>query len=160
MDQRSGLVIDKLLIACSILYVTLPIIIFFGGWLNYYLAAVLSLVFMVFACTLYSEFSPVNIINKSTARFWLIVLACMALWVFMSGIGGFVYQNSDFTARNVFYRDLCNYDWPVIYDDSLQSEEVRKIIGEGGGHNSINILFQLLALPCISVENISARRTS
>ena len=108
---------------------------FFGGWLNYYLAISLSLLFVFFALTLYREFSPVSIINRKTAKFWLIVLACASLWVLLSGIGGVFYQNSDFTARNVFYRDLCNYDWPVIYDNSLQSETVRKIIDWGGGQH-------------------------
>lgn len=158
MNSRCGVIIDKALIVCSILYVTLPVIIFFGGWLNHYLAIVLSLVFTFFACTLYEEFSPINIITKETAKFWLIVLACLALWVFMSGICGVVYQNVDLTARNAFYRDLCNYDWPVIYDNSLQNETVLKLLG--GGYYIIHILFQLVALPSPPIKTIPVQRTN
>lgn len=131
MNSRFGLIMDKLLMACSILYITLPVVIFFGGWLNYYYAVVLSLLFTFFACSLYTEFSPVSIIGRDTAKFWLVVLACMALWVFLSGIGGVTYQNWDLIFRKPIYRDLCGYDWPVIYDNSSQNEAVHEIIGEG-----------------------------
>ena len=38
-----------------------------------------------------------------------------AVWVWWSGIGGWFVQSSDFNARNAVFRDLINYDWPVIY---------------------------------------------
>jgi hypothetical protein len=37
------------------------------------------------------------------------------LWVALSGIGGFAFQNTDFHIRNAIFHDLINYPWPVIY---------------------------------------------
>ncbi|WP_027205180.1 hypothetical protein [Butyrivibrio fibrisolvens] len=34
----------------------------------------------------------------------------------MSGIGGFVWQRTDFHARNALLHDLIDYSWPVIYE--------------------------------------------
>ena len=47
----------------------------------------------------------------------------------MSGIGSFVYQNWDFKVRNPIYRDLCDYQWPVVYDLSKQSDAVQAVAG-------------------------------
>ena len=47
----------------------------------------------------------------------------------MSGIGCFMYQNWDFIARNPIYRDLCDYEWPIVYDLSQQSDAVKAITG-------------------------------
>ena len=48
---------------------------------------------------------------------WAIALIILlgAVWVWWSGIGGWFVQSSDFNARNAVFRDLINYDWPVIY---------------------------------------------
>ena len=43
------------------------------------------------------------------------------MWVLLSGIGGFGYQNYDFVARNPIYHDLCGYEWPVIYQTGALS---------------------------------------
>ena len=45
----------------------------------------------------------------------------LLIWVILSGIGSFLYQNSDFTHRNPIYHDLCNYNWPVLYNLSQSS---------------------------------------
>ncbi len=36
-------------------------------------------------------------------------------WVFLSGVGGYAFQNWDHHWRNVVLRDLIAYDWPVFY---------------------------------------------
>ena len=45
----------------------------------------------------------------------LACLACALLWTFLSGIGGFFYQNEDFYGRNAIFHDLLNYSWPVRF---------------------------------------------
>ena len=130
LGQRKN-VPDMFLTACSILYVLIPIIIFFFGWLRFYIAAPVSLLFIIFACSLYNELSGQisTIINKNSIKFWLIVLFCLSVWVLLSGIGGVFSQNSDFIARNSVYRDLCNYHWPVIYDMSTQDKIIQEFMG-------------------------------
>ncbi|MBQ9518065.1 MAG: hypothetical protein IJI47_04125 [Eubacterium sp.] len=45
------------------------------------------------------------------------------IWAILSGQGGFFTQKSDYEIRNVIFRDLINYKWPVVYggenDESL-----------------------------------------
>lgn len=40
----------------------------------------------------------------------------LLIWVLLSGIGGYAFQNPDFHARNALLNDLINYKWPVIYN--------------------------------------------
>lgn len=40
-------------------------------------------------------------------------------------------QTGDFLARNPIYRDLCTYDWPIVYDLSKQSDAVQAVVGSG-----------------------------
>ena len=54
----------------------------------------------------------------------LVILAVgVAVWVYLAGQGGFFSQKGDHFYRNVIFRDLVNYDWPVRYhneaDESL-----------------------------------------
>jgi hypothetical protein len=39
----------------------------------------------------------------------------LGAWVFLSGVGGYAFQNLDFIIRNAVFRDLIQYHWPVIY---------------------------------------------
>jgi hypothetical protein len=51
--------------------------------------------------------------------------------VFLSGIGGFAFQNFDFNGRNAFFRDLIDYQWPVVYTrlgDSVVSESTYSFV--------------------------------
>ncbi|MFN8413257.1 MAG: hypothetical protein U0Z26_12790 [Anaerolineales bacterium] len=41
-------------------------------------------------------------------------------WVFLSGVGGYAFQNWDHHWRNAVLRDLISYDWPVIYSNPNQ----------------------------------------
>ena len=124
---------DKFFTAASVIYVILPVIIFFSGWLNYFISVPAVLICVFFAYCAYSELvnDERKLIERSSAKFWLITLAVLCIWVMLSGIGNFSYQNWDFIARNPLYRDLCNYNWPVIYDFSEQTPYVQSIIGNG-----------------------------
>ena len=112
------MIADSILTACSVLYVSVPVIIFFYGWLNVYVALPVSLIFIAFMLCVYRElkrdFTGIN----SSPKFWLFMIVLLCTWVLLSGIGGFGYQNYDFVARNPIYHDLCNYDWPVIYKNT------------------------------------------
>ena len=40
---------------------------------------------------------------------------CAAIWTYLSGIGGFFYQNDDFYGRNAIFHDLLEHEWPVRF---------------------------------------------
>lgn len=44
------------------------------------------------------------------------VVACAALWTFLSGIGGMFYQNEDHYGRNAILHDLLEHPWPVRFE--------------------------------------------
>jgi len=49
----------------------------------------------------------------SRSTFYLLLAA--GLWVFLSGVGGYAFQNWDHHWRNAVLHDLISYDWPVVY---------------------------------------------
>lgn len=75
--------------------------------------------------------TKIQLLKKSTCLYWAFTCAASAVWVYLSGIGSYVYQNADYWARNPIFRDLSTYSWPVIYDFSTQSETVQEILGSG-----------------------------
>lgn len=48
----------------------------------------------------------------------LLTVACALLWTFLSGIGGYFYQNEDHYGRNAIFHDLLDHSWPVYFDDT------------------------------------------
>lgn len=100
------------------LYIILPVIIFLVGWTKFYFGIPCAIT--LFACW-YRMSIEESIIKfpkgderskeKIIAAFLLILL-----WVYLSGIGKFVFQNSDHNCRNPIFEILVNYSWPVTKD--------------------------------------------
>lgn len=97
-------------------YLALPVIIFLLGWTKLFIAIPAS--FVIIACCLRASSRSDKIvlpkiiqgdISKIIFIFLLIVV-----WVYLSGIGKFVFQNSDHIARNGMFEILVKHAWPVI----------------------------------------------
>lgn len=104
------------------IYLALPTLIFMIGWLKWYLALLFGIL-TAFACVKgFSDSIQEKLLiidNLSDTRTFLKALVLISLWVYVSGIGGWCYQNSDHEVRNAIFRALVEYDWPVVsYDDS------------------------------------------
>lgn len=102
----------------SILYLTLPFILFLFGWVRLTIAIPLSVIILFALYKLLFPNLPIPQspnsqfpISQSTI-YWLLLTT---LWLFLSGIGGYAFQNWDHNWRNVVLRDLMNFDWPVYY---------------------------------------------
>lgn len=102
----------------SILYLTLPFILFLFGWVRLTIAIPLAIIILFTLYKLLFTNLPISQspnsqfpISQSTV-FWLLLTA---LWLLLSGIGGYAFQNWDHNWRNVVFRDLMNFDWPVYY---------------------------------------------
>lgn len=106
----------NILLFLSVLYVVLPNLIFYIGFLRplvsipAFLLLSASLFFASFSKTecWKPDFDKKNIIKGLAAIF------IVALWVFLSGIGGFVWQNTDHAVRNPFFRLLVSEPWPLV----------------------------------------------
>lgn len=97
-------------------YLLLPFLIFVLGWMKVYFAIPITaiLIFCYWKIWKESEALWIPKLSKDNIIKILFILGVIALWVYMSGIGKFVYQNTDHTARNAIFNILVDYDWPVV----------------------------------------------
>ncbi len=121
---------DKIICGIAIGYVILPIVIFAFGWTRIWIALAGLVLFCFLAYRLYSSLTEAGDFSISDHRFlWIVAVLAFILWVVLSGIGGYAFQNQDFWARNPIYRDLCDYSWPVIYDLSQEPLHAQAVFG-------------------------------
>lgn len=114
--------------ATSIIYLSLPVLIFFIFWLKIGWAIVFSgalIAAVVLAIKDQGKNDYVKLSDKSNeiriSPFLLVIMGIIAcLWAFMSGIGEFAWASADHTVRAAVLNDLVNYKWPVVYDMSTQ----------------------------------------
>lgn len=102
------------------LYLALPALIFFIGWMKWYWAFPLGML-VSFACirafTQSMQDQCLAIQTHADRKVMLKALVLIALWVYLSGIGGYCCQNKDHEIRSAIFRALVEYDWPVISAD-------------------------------------------
>ena len=99
----------------TLIYLCVPLILFLSFYLNS--VAMISGVLAI-SVILYLIFkSSGNTHFKLEKMSLLLIFFISALWVFLSGIGGYFYQNTDWHMRNAILHDLINYSLPVRYDN-------------------------------------------
>ncbi len=52
---------------------------------------------------------------------WVFILALALVWTWLAGIGGFVWQASDYEKHNLAFHDLVTQAWPVTYANGGQN---------------------------------------
>lgn len=106
---------SRMIIAIAYLYMLIPMIIFFTGWLKVPLAIVFDALLMYgFVSIIKNEYKKSSIFEINISAL-LCILVISGIWVFASGVGGFFPQQADWQWRNAILRDLIDYSWPVIY---------------------------------------------
>jgi len=106
----------KYLSRISILYLVLPFLLFALGWLRLSIAVPVILLVLWVIWRYWTPKSPdfgqnANMQNREILHSVLVI----GIWVFLSGVGGYTFQNWDHHWRNAVLRDLIAYDFPVIY---------------------------------------------
>ncbi|HCR72391.1 MAG TPA: hypothetical protein DIW23_13160 [Anaerolineae bacterium] len=104
----------------SILYLIFPFLLFLFGWFRLSIAIPISLIIIFTLYKLLKNNSPILQLPKySITNYQLLPSAfCLLLtgsWLFLSGIGGYAFQNWDHHWRNAVFHDLINFDFPVYY---------------------------------------------
>lgn len=106
----------KTLNQLSIIYISLPLLIFLLTWLKTYVA-IISVV--LFAYAIYCGYFKNNTFHLksllNSKRVLIIILVISLVWCYFAGIGGLWYQSNDHHWRNAIFRDLISYSWPVYY---------------------------------------------
>jgi hypothetical protein len=107
--------LDRLLVALAYSYLALPIIVFAYGWLQWYFALGLSAALVAATVISIRDFGQFQPVSTKQKQLLLWTAIAVFIWVWLSGIGGFAFQNSDHDIRNAIFRDLISFNWPVIY---------------------------------------------
>jgi len=85
------------------------------GWLRLSIAIPITAIIFWTIWNLFKQ-SPITNYQlpiSSQSTFYLLLLT--GIWVLLSGVGGYAFQNWDHHWRNAVLHDLIAYDWPVIY---------------------------------------------
>ena len=139
------------LYASIVLFLTIPLFMFFLGYLKLQVSIPLTLIFagIVLYCVSDCMNGPDGNKNWGSDKdlkiplSYLIGFAVTALAVsFVSGAGEYIYTLQDHEYRRAILRDLINYDWPVIYNYNTQTKpEVIKIFGMASGQRAFSYYF-------------------
>lgn len=62
--------------------------------------------------------------NLFNLKKWVILIVLVVIFSFLSGAGGYFYQNWDYNARNAVLNDLIEYKWPVVYNYNLVDSKI------------------------------------
>ena len=139
------------LFASVILFLTIPLFMFFMGYLRLTVGIPLTLIFL--GIVLYSISDCLN--DPDGAKLlryhhdlkipvnYLVGFAVTALVLsFISGTGEYIFTLQDHAFRRAILRDLIDYDWPVIYNYSTQTNpEVQAIFGLASGERAFTYYF-------------------
>ncbi|MDD4311182.1 MAG: hypothetical protein PHW41_01725 [Eubacteriales bacterium] len=105
----------------SLVYLAIPVLLFLSFWIKPLVSVPLIALILYSLFRTYQNTNPFQLEKPSAKGKVVWILAILFVWVLLSGIGGFVWQNRwDHMFRNALFQDLVKYDWPVI-DTSLGS---------------------------------------
>jgi len=97
------------------LYLTIPFIIFCMGWLRLSVAVPVVAIILFALWQIFKSSTPNTNYQLPGSLTIVYCLLITGIWVFLSGVGGYSFQNWDHHWRNAVLRDLITYNWPVIY---------------------------------------------
>jgi len=131
----------KTFMTASLVYLMIPVIIFFLGYLKLFPGIAFTLLTILAAVwTIRGMHTGNDGTIKDDGRYSIEIsyprLAGMILmtvaFIYLGGIGEFGWGTTDHFMRYAILNDLVEYDWPVIYDFSTQSNPaVASALGEG-----------------------------
>ena len=101
----------------SYIYLILPVLIFFIGYLKPIISIPISIGICVMFFLLIKQAieEKEKVISKIILPILFIVILIICIF---AGQGGLFYQSADHHWRNAIFRDLVNFEWPVYYSDS------------------------------------------
>lgn len=113
---------SKMVEVIAYLYIMLPFLIFAVGWMGkrFWIPILFVLIFSFYKICKEMEKSWIPELHKENLLKIVFIITVIGVWVYYSGIGRLVFQNTDHSARNAIFDILVQYDWPVInYDVNL-----------------------------------------
>lgn len=116
--EKSGM--SPIFSRLAYIYLAVPFLIFVFGWFRLPLALICSAVIIVglYFAMLYAPSLDIPRINKQNIPKIICAVILAVVWVYMSGIGGYAYQNYDHMWRNAILETLVDSNWPVYVNDT------------------------------------------
>jgi hypothetical protein len=111
----------RFLTTATFIFLTVPYLIFFYGWLHWWLAILMTILCLLPMLWEWrrpgATSTPEQGQEKTTIRVWQIAIVggVALLLTLISGIGGWGWQNVDWEKHNTLLRDLIEQPWPVTY---------------------------------------------
>ena len=109
---------ERSLFAVAYLYMIIPTIIFFFGWLKLPLAFLFSVILAFGVYWHLRHAYTQKAIFELPVKTVVLSVTFVAVWVYTTGIGGLWNQTYDMHWRNAVLRDLSTYSWPVIFPET------------------------------------------
>lgn len=103
----------------SIFYLALPLFIWVIAWLQVYVSVPMLLVlsYAIYKGVIKNNNNNNDSISIGISYLLLVLVAC-CIWMMISGIGGFGFQNYDYFKHNIIFKELYQNSWPVVVDES------------------------------------------
>jgi hypothetical protein len=98
---------------CALWYLALPNLIFLATWIKPLPGIAASVVLA--AALVFMSLRTTRASSKISPMAWAMVIAVALVWVGLSGVGHFVYANTDWAVRDSVLNDLSTRAWPVEY---------------------------------------------
>lgn len=111
------------------IYILIPIIIFLLGWVKLWISIPLTiaLIISIILNIKKEKLDKKYILEylKDNKKEIIITLIISLILVYLSGIGGYTFQNEDHLYRNAIFEELINYEWPIYLEaDGKFTKEV------------------------------------
>lgn len=107
---------STLLVKLAYIYITLPFLIFALGWLKNILAIPVLLILLGAISMMFKDapalWTPQN--NTKNRNKLLLIAIILLIWVLLSGIGGYSFQNLDHFYRNAMFDLMVSKPWPIL----------------------------------------------
>ncbi len=106
----------KAIMTSCYLYIALPVIIFFLGWVKLYIAipAAVIFAFCVYRMSVKEHDLWLPDVDRRMILVTVAAFVLIAVWVLISGIGGYYFQDTDHFDRNEIFSLLVEKRWPVV----------------------------------------------
>ena len=99
----------------SLVYLAIPVLLFLSFWIKPVFSIPLIALILYSLIKTNQNTNPFQLEKTNSKGKIILILAILFVWVLLSGIGGFVWQNRwDHMFRNALFQDLVLRDWPVI----------------------------------------------
>ncbi len=124
MDKKTSADVQNktssVFIKIAYLYLAVPFLIFIFGWFRLPVAIISAGIVItgLYFAFRYAPKTDISQISKENIPKILMIVIIAFIWVYMSGIGGFAFQNFDHMWRNAILKNLVEYEWPIIINDA------------------------------------------